>query len=145
MAPFCYRSILKFLPVRYQPRRLLLAAECFRKAVIRDKQKHGCALVCLPYSAVLVAGLVIRPNSLDITFNKSDPLKYQDYVQHLETFLQSKSTSTQQRDEFTLKPILFRLCQLIPASVAQDITIQSRRITGNALKENIFCRMTLIA
>ncbi|GLD66950.1 sodium/potassium-transporting ATPase subunit beta-3, partial [Lates japonicus] len=38
-------------------------------------------------------GLVIRPNSLDITFNKSDPLKYAQYVQHLESFLQSKCTS----------------------------------------------------
>lgn len=53
-----------------------------------------CALVSL--TGILHyfnAGLVIRPNSLDILFNKSDPLKYAQYVQHLESFLQSKCTS----------------------------------------------------
>uniref|UniRef100_A0A672JF63 Sodium/potassium-transporting ATPase subunit beta n=1 Tax=Salarias fasciatus TaxID=181472 RepID=A0A672JF63_SALFA len=46
-------------------------------------------------------GLVIRPNSLDITFNKSDALKYSQYVQHLESFLQSKkyNDSQQERNE----------------------------------------------
>uniref|UniRef100_A0A3Q2THK9 Sodium/potassium-transporting ATPase subunit beta n=1 Tax=Fundulus heteroclitus TaxID=8078 RepID=A0A3Q2THK9_FUNHE len=41
-------------------------------------------------------GLVIRPNSLDISFNKSDPLKYADYVKNLETFLQKYNETQQQ-------------------------------------------------
>ncbi|XP_073346680.1 sodium/potassium-transporting ATPase subunit beta-3a [Pagrus major] len=41
-------------------------------------------------------GLVIRPNSLDIEFNKSDHLKYATYVKHLESFLQRYNDSTQQ-------------------------------------------------
>ncbi|XP_038131674.1 sodium/potassium-transporting ATPase subunit beta-3a [Cyprinodon tularosa] len=40
-------------------------------------------------------GLVIRPNSLDISFNKSDPLKYADYVRSLETFLQRYNDTEQ--------------------------------------------------
>lgn len=44
-------------------------------------------------------GLVIRPNSLDITFNKSDALKYSQYVQHLETFLQTYNDSQQEANE----------------------------------------------
>ncbi|XP_036938824.1 sodium/potassium-transporting ATPase subunit beta-3a [Acanthopagrus latus] len=44
-------------------------------------------------------GLVIRPKSLDIHFNKSDPLKYATYVQHLESLLQRYNDSTQQVNE----------------------------------------------
>ncbi|CAK6952271.1 sodium/potassium-transporting ATPase subunit beta-3a [Scomber scombrus] len=44
-------------------------------------------------------GLVIRPHSLDITFNKSDPLKYSQYVQHLESFLQSYNDTEQEKNE----------------------------------------------
>ncbi|GLD74300.1 sodium/potassium-transporting ATPase subunit beta-3 [Lates japonicus] len=44
-------------------------------------------------------GLVIRPNSLDITFNKSDPLKYAQYVQHLESFLQRYNDTEQEKNE----------------------------------------------
>lgn len=40
-------------------------------------------------------GLTIRPNSLDIYFNKSDPLKYSQYVQSLESFLQRYNDTEQ--------------------------------------------------
>ncbi|XP_070701358.1 sodium/potassium-transporting ATPase subunit beta-3a [Pempheris klunzingeri] len=44
-------------------------------------------------------GLVIRPNSLDISFNKSDPLKYSHYVQHLESFLQRYNDTEQEKNQ----------------------------------------------
>ncbi|KAF6730724.1 Sodium/potassium-transporting ATPase subunit beta-3 [Oryzias melastigma] len=44
-------------------------------------------------------GLVIRPNSLDISFNKSDPQKYAQYVQHLEKFLERYNDSAQSKNE----------------------------------------------
>uniref|UniRef100_A0A3B4Z136 Sodium/potassium-transporting ATPase subunit beta n=1 Tax=Stegastes partitus TaxID=144197 RepID=A0A3B4Z136_9TELE len=44
-------------------------------------------------------GLAIRPNSLDIMFNKSDPLKYAPYVQHLESFLQRYNDTEQEKNE----------------------------------------------
>nr|AZT78978.1 sodium/potassium-transporting ATPase subunit beta 3b subunit [Lateolabrax maculatus] len=44
-------------------------------------------------------GLVIRPNALDMYFNKSDPLKYAQYVQHLETFLQGYNDTEQEKNE----------------------------------------------
>ncbi|CAN9503183.1 unnamed protein product [Ophioblennius macclurei] len=44
-------------------------------------------------------GLVIRPNSLDITFNKSDATKYSQYVEHLETFLRQYNDSEQEKNE----------------------------------------------
>lgn len=44
-------------------------------------------------------GLAIRPNSLDIVFNKSDPLKYAQYVQHLESFLQRYNDTEQEKNE----------------------------------------------
>ncbi|KAM3865824.1 sodium/potassium-transporting ATPase subunit beta-3a [Diretmus argenteus] len=44
-------------------------------------------------------GLVIRPNSLDIWVNKSDPLKYGQYVQHLESFLQNYNDTEQEKNE----------------------------------------------
>uniref|UniRef100_A0AAQ4RET9 Sodium/potassium-transporting ATPase subunit beta-3 n=1 Tax=Gasterosteus aculeatus aculeatus TaxID=481459 RepID=A0AAQ4RET9_GASAC len=44
-------------------------------------------------------GLVIRPNSLDLSFNKSDPLKYVQYVKHLESFLQRYNDSQQDKND----------------------------------------------
>nr|XP_046263356.1 sodium/potassium-transporting ATPase subunit beta-3a [Scatophagus argus] len=44
-------------------------------------------------------GLVILPNSLDITFNKSDPLKYAQYVQNLESFLKVYNDTEQDKNE----------------------------------------------
>ncbi|XP_013888413.1 sodium/potassium-transporting ATPase subunit beta-3 [Austrofundulus limnaeus] len=44
-------------------------------------------------------GLVIRPDSLDISFNKSDPLKYAQYVKHLESFLKSYDDIHQEKNE----------------------------------------------
>ncbi|XP_068604753.1 sodium/potassium-transporting ATPase subunit beta-3a [Brachionichthys hirsutus] len=44
-------------------------------------------------------GLVIRPNSLDIAFNKSDPQKYSPYVQHLEKFLEGYNDTEQEKNE----------------------------------------------
>ncbi|XP_057712995.1 sodium/potassium-transporting ATPase subunit beta-3a [Corythoichthys intestinalis] len=41
-------------------------------------------------------GLVILPNSLDITYNKSEPLKYAPYVQNLEAFLEKGYNDTEQ-------------------------------------------------
>ncbi|XP_061878302.1 sodium/potassium-transporting ATPase subunit beta-3-like [Entelurus aequoreus] len=41
-------------------------------------------------------GLVILPNSPDITFSRGDPLKYAGYVNHLETFLQKGYNDTEQ-------------------------------------------------
>ncbi|KAM9323662.1 sodium/potassium-transporting ATPase subunit beta-3-like [Pholidichthys leucotaenia] len=44
-------------------------------------------------------GLVIRPNTLDISFNKSDQQKYAQYVQHLESFLQRYNDTEQENNE----------------------------------------------
>ncbi|MEQ2287846.1 hypothetical protein AMECASPLE_016855 [Ameca splendens] len=44
-------------------------------------------------------GLVIRPNSLDISFNKSDPHKYAQYVKNLESFLQRYNDTEQEGNE----------------------------------------------
>ncbi|XP_071764108.1 sodium/potassium-transporting ATPase subunit beta-3a [Centroberyx gerrardi] len=44
-------------------------------------------------------GLMIRPNSLDIWVNKSNPLAYDQYVKHLETFLQSYNDTEQEKNE----------------------------------------------
>ncbi|KAK2822154.1 hypothetical protein Q5P01_022219 [Channa striata] len=44
-------------------------------------------------------GLVIRPDSLDIFFNKSDPLKYAQCVQNLESFLQRYNDTEQEKNE----------------------------------------------
>ncbi|KAM3605254.1 uncharacterized protein V6R79_023098 [Siganus canaliculatus] len=44
-------------------------------------------------------GLVIRPNSLDIMFNKSDPQKYSQYVQHLDSFLKGYNDTEQENNE----------------------------------------------
>ncbi|XP_014862708.1 PREDICTED: sodium/potassium-transporting ATPase subunit beta-3 [Poecilia mexicana] len=41
-------------------------------------------------------GLAIRPNSLDISFNRSDPQKYSQYVQNLESFLQRYNDTEQE-------------------------------------------------
>ncbi|XP_077471150.1 sodium/potassium-transporting ATPase subunit beta-3-like [Stigmatopora argus] len=41
-------------------------------------------------------GLVVLPNSLDIAFNRSEPLKYAPYVESLETFLEKAYNDTEQ-------------------------------------------------
>lgn len=41
-------------------------------------------------STSFLLGLVIRPKSLDIVYNRSDPVKYVQYVRHLDAFLQSE-------------------------------------------------------
>uniref|UniRef100_A0A3Q3X6E7 Sodium/potassium-transporting ATPase subunit beta n=1 Tax=Mola mola TaxID=94237 RepID=A0A3Q3X6E7_MOLML len=48
-------------------------------------------------------GLVIRPNSLDIVFNKSDPLKYTQYVQNLESFLKKYNDTEQENNRECLQ------------------------------------------
>lgn len=47
-------------------------------------------------------GLVIRPRSMDISFNRSNPLMYGQYVQHLESFLQQYNDSIQERNELCM-------------------------------------------
>lgn len=47
-------------------------------------------------------GLMIRPRSMDITFNRTDPTKYNQYIQHLETFLQQYNDSLQERNELCM-------------------------------------------
>ncbi|XP_037538100.1 sodium/potassium-transporting ATPase subunit beta-3a [Nematolebias whitei] len=44
-------------------------------------------------------GLVIRPNSLDISFNKSDPSNYAQYVQNLNISLNSYNDTEQEKNE----------------------------------------------
>ncbi|XP_059200017.1 sodium/potassium-transporting ATPase subunit beta-3a [Centropristis striata] len=44
-------------------------------------------------------GLAIQPNSLDITFSKSDPTKYSSYVQLLENYLQNYNDSVQELNQ----------------------------------------------
>ena len=95
------------------------------------------SLFTLP--SVSVAGLVIRPKSLDIHFNKSDPLKYATYVQHLESLLQSKCASPSPGGGRSLlkAPLSLPLPQpFLPGdslhssdrvSVSQDTTIQRSR------------------
>ncbi|KAK6297072.1 sodium/potassium-transporting ATPase subunit beta-3 isoform X1 [Coregonus clupeaformis] len=47
-------------------------------------------------------GLVIRPRSLDIVFNRTDPNKYGQYVQHLENFLQKYNDIVQEKNELCM-------------------------------------------
>ncbi|KAI1893829.1 hypothetical protein AGOR_G00127700, partial [Albula goreensis] len=44
-------------------------------------------------------GLVIRPKSMDIMFNRTDPAKYREYVKHLDSFLQQYNDSVQEENE----------------------------------------------
>ncbi|KAK1162582.1 sodium/potassium-transporting ATPase subunit beta-3-like [Acipenser oxyrinchus oxyrinchus] len=44
-------------------------------------------------------GLVIRPKTLDIVYNKSDSSKYSHYVQHLESFLQQYNDVDQDKKQ----------------------------------------------
>lgn len=44
-------------------------------------------------------GLVIRPNSLDIIFNKSEPQKYDQYVRNLESLLRKYNDSQQEMNQ----------------------------------------------
>lgn len=44
-------------------------------------------------------GLVIRPKYMDIIFNRTDPLNYRKYVQHLESFLQQYNDTEQEKNE----------------------------------------------
>ncbi|XP_034039867.1 sodium/potassium-transporting ATPase subunit beta-3-like [Thalassophryne amazonica] len=48
---------------------------------------------------VLHPGLVIRPNTLDIWFNKSNPEKYLHFTRHLDSFLQSYDDAEQEKNE----------------------------------------------
>ncbi|KAG1932817.1 sodium/potassium-transporting ATPase subunit beta-3b [Pimephales promelas] len=48
-------------------------------------------------------GLMIRPRSLEIAFNRSIPGQYNKYVQHLESFLQQYNESLQDRNEICTK------------------------------------------
>ncbi|XP_012681786.2 sodium/potassium-transporting ATPase subunit beta-3a isoform X1 [Clupea harengus] len=47
-------------------------------------------------------GLVIRPKSLDIVYNRSDPANYGQYIRHLDTFLQRYNDSEQASNELCL-------------------------------------------
>ncbi|XP_024232450.1 sodium/potassium-transporting ATPase subunit beta-3 [Oncorhynchus tshawytscha] len=47
-------------------------------------------------------GLVIRPRSLDIVFNRTDTKQYVQYVQHLENFLQQYNDTVQERNELCM-------------------------------------------
>ncbi|XP_055752588.1 sodium/potassium-transporting ATPase subunit beta-3-like isoform X2 [Salvelinus fontinalis] len=47
-------------------------------------------------------GLVIRPRSLDIVFNHTDPKQYGQYVQHLENFLQQYNDTVQEKNELCM-------------------------------------------
>lgn len=47
-------------------------------------------------------GLVIRPNSLNIVFNRSNPIEYGQYVQHLESLLQRYNDSEQAKNDLCM-------------------------------------------
>ncbi|XP_066509065.1 sodium/potassium-transporting ATPase subunit beta-3-like [Hoplias malabaricus] len=47
-------------------------------------------------------GLVISPKSMEIVYNRSDPLQYQGFVQHLEALLQQYNDSEQVMNELCL-------------------------------------------
>ncbi|XP_052470279.1 sodium/potassium-transporting ATPase subunit beta-3 isoform X2 [Carassius gibelio] len=47
-------------------------------------------------------GLAIRPNSLNIVFNRSEPLQYDQYVQHLELFLHRYNDSEQAKNDLCM-------------------------------------------
>ncbi|KAK7158952.1 hypothetical protein R3I94_005326 [Phoxinus phoxinus] len=47
-------------------------------------------------------GLVIRPHSLNIVFNRSESLEYGQYVQHLESFLHQYNDSEQAKNDLCM-------------------------------------------
>lgn len=47
-------------------------------------------------------GVVIRPGSLDIAFNRTIPQQYNQYVSHLHNFLQTYNDSVQEKNELCL-------------------------------------------
>ncbi|XP_063061714.1 sodium/potassium-transporting ATPase subunit beta-3b [Engraulis encrasicolus] len=47
-------------------------------------------------------GLVIRPRSLDIAFNRTIPSQYSPYVNHLESFLQTYNDTLQEKNELCM-------------------------------------------
>lgn len=47
-------------------------------------------------------GLAIRPNSLNIVFNRSNPLEYGQYVQHLELFMHQYNDSEQAKNDLCM-------------------------------------------
>uniref|UniRef100_A0A4W4G6W9 Sodium/potassium-transporting ATPase subunit beta n=1 Tax=Electrophorus electricus TaxID=8005 RepID=A0A4W4G6W9_ELEEL len=47
-------------------------------------------------------GLVIIPKSMEIVYNKSEPLQYRQFIQHLETLLQKYNDSEQVENEMCL-------------------------------------------
>lgn len=47
-------------------------------------------------------GLVIRPRSMDISYSRSSPDMYKEYVEHLESFLQQYNDSIQERNELCM-------------------------------------------
>lgn len=47
-------------------------------------------------------GLVIRPSSMEIVYNRSDPLQYREFVEHLEALLQQYNDTEQVKNELCL-------------------------------------------
>ncbi|KAF6715362.1 Sodium/potassium-transporting ATPase subunit beta-3 [Oryzias melastigma] len=47
-------------------------------------------------------GLVIRPHATEITYNRTDPLNYQQYIQQLHDLLQQYNDSIQERNDLCL-------------------------------------------
>lgn len=106
---FTWSSMASWLPCLFS-----LCGRCFRcwmttrqsikigsRPQVSYKKKNKSSLCCTYFSVMnfsflkrsnkytffFFAGLVIRPNTLNIVFNRSESLEYGQYVQHLESFL----------------------------------------------------------
>lgn len=75
-------------------------------------------------------GLMIRPRSLDIAFNRSIPQQYSMYVQHLESFLQVYNDSLQDANDLCQEGVYFEQDNLDEKKVCQFRRSLLRQCSG---------------
>ncbi|XP_028818628.1 sodium/potassium-transporting ATPase subunit beta-3b [Denticeps clupeoides] len=75
-------------------------------------------------------GLVIRPKSLDIIFNRTNPQQYEKYVRHLESFLQQYNDTVQEKNELCIVGEYFMQDEQAEKKVCQFKRSQLRQCSG---------------
>ncbi|XP_059389499.1 sodium/potassium-transporting ATPase subunit beta-3-like [Carassius carassius] len=77
-------------------------------------------------------GLMIRPKSFEIQFNRSIPQQYIEYVQHLESFLQPYNDSLQEANEACPEDMYFEQDEVEVKKVCQFKRSMLRQCSGLA-------------